>query len=288
MGRPIKAAKYILATDSTIDYGYPNDGTTDNDYNGNNIGIVIGDPEDRWQIVRSYVCIEVNGLGTISTSTTSTTVTGAGTNFSGLQLGGDEIYTSAGVLIGRVDTVNSDGELILDSNAAVTVTGSAFYYGSLDSEGIVLRQKGKRKFLVTRRDDIQDEYIVAGNSYFIAEVSDTDWKALGAGDNAGYGKIFTALANGTGLTTNGVVYNVGVCTLVDTIDEEDLKPGEMFVTYYDPVLDQTLPASEIFNHWLRPWDNIEDGTKHTVAIDSSDATPDPATGYYMVRVNNWD
>jgi hypothetical protein len=111
---------------------------------------------------------------------------------------------------------------------------------------------------------------------------------LGAGDNAGYGKIFTASTNGTGLTTTGAVYYVGVCTLVDTIDEEDLEPGQMFVTYYDPVLDETLPASEIFNHWLRPWDNIEEGTKHTVAIDDTNSTPDPATGYYMVRVNNWD
>jgi hypothetical protein len=288
MGRPVKTAKYISATDSTIDYGYPNDGTTDNGYNDNNIGIVIGDPEDRWQMVRSYACIKVNGLGTITTDSTSTTVTGTGTNFSGLQLGGDNIYTSAGVLIGRVDTVNSDGELILQANAAVTVTDSAFYYGSLDSEGILLRQKGKRKFLVARRDSIQDEYIVAGNSYYIYNVGDTDWKALGAGDNAGYGKIFTALANGTGLGTTGAVYHIGVCTLVDTIDEEDLEPGQMFVTYYDPVLDDTLPASEIFNHWLRPWDNIEDGTKHTVAIDDYSDTPDPATGYYQVRVNNWD
>lgn len=288
MGRPIKAAKYIIGTGSTIDYGYPNSGNTDNSFSDNNPGIVIGDPEDRWQIVRSYTCIKVTGLGTITTDSTSTTVTGTGTNFSGLALEGDNIYTSNGVLIGRVDTVNSDTELVLQDNANVDVTDSAFYYGSLDSEGMVLRQKGKRKFLVARRDDIQDEYIVAGNTYFINSVSNTDWKALGAGDNAGYGKIFTATANGTGLATDGTVYHVGVCTLVDTTDSFDLEPGQMFVTYYDPVEDATLAASEIFNHWLRPWDDIEEGTKHTVAIDNENSTPDPATGYYMVRVNNWD
>lgn len=288
MGRPIKTAKYIIGTDSTIDYGYPNDGTTDNGYNDNNVGIVIGDPSDRWQMVRSFVSIKVDGLGTITTDSTSNTVTGTGTNFSGLQIGGDKIYTSAGVYIGTVDVVNDDNELVLFNNAEVTVTDSGFYYGNADSEGIILRQKGKRKFLVARRDDIQDEYIVAGNTYFISQVSDTDWKALGAGDNAGYGRIFTASANGTGLATNGVVYYVGVCTLADTITDSDLEPGQMYISYYDPVEDNTFAASEIFNRWLRPWDNIEDGTKHTVAIDDSNSTPDAATGYYMVRVNNWD
>lgn len=288
MGRPIKAAKYIIGTNSYIGYGYPNSRNTDNNYDTDKPGLVIGDPEDRWEIVRSFVNIKVNGLGTISTSTSSTTVTGTGTNFSGLLLGGDKIYTSAGVLIGTVDSVTDDDTLVLAANAAVTVTNSAFYYGSLDSEGILLRQKGKRKFLVARRDDVQDEYIVAGNTYFINNVSNTDWKALGAGDNAGYGKIFTATANGTGLTTDGTVYYVGVCSLVDTTDDNNLEPGEMFVSYYDPVLDDTLPASEIFNHWLRPWDNIEDGTKHTASIAASDSTLDPATGYYQVNVNDWD
>jgi len=288
MGRPIKAAKYISETNSYVDYGYPNDGTTDNGYNDNNIGVTIGDPEDRWQMVRSYVSIKVNGLGTITTDSSSTTVTGTGTNFSGIRISGDKIYTSAGVYIGTVDTVNDDGELVLFDNAEVDVTDSNFYYGNSDSDGMVLRQKGKRKFLVAIQDTIQDEYVVAGNSYFISYAGDTDWKALGAGDNAGYGKIFTATANGTGLTTGGGVYILGVCSLVDTTDSADLDPGQMFISYYDPVEDSTLPASGISNHWLRPWDNIEDGTKHTVAIDDYNATPDPATGYYMVRVNNWD
>ena len=246
--------------------------------------MVIGNPDDRWQIVRADACIKVNGLGTITTDSTSNVVTGTGTNFSGLLLSGDNIYTSAGVLIGRVDSVNNDNELVLLDNAAVTVTNSAFYYGSVDSEGILLKQKGKRKFLMARQDSVQDEYIVAGNTYFINYVGDTDWQALGAPVTAGYGCIFTATANGTGLGTTGSVFYVGVCSLVNTTNSDDLEPGEMFVSYYDPVEDSTLPASYITNHWLRPWGN----TKHTVAIDSDDATPDPATGYYQVRVSNWD
>lgn len=284
MGRPIKCLKYDPTTGSNIDYGYPNDGTTDNGYNDNNIGVVIGNPDDRWQLVNAYACIKVNGLGTITTDDTSATVTGTGTNFSGLLITGDKIYTSAGVLIGEVDTVNDDGELVLLDNAAISVTDSAFYYGSLDTEGILLKQKGKRKFLMARQDNVQDEYIVAGNTYFISYVGDTDWQALGAPSTAGYGCIFTATANGTGLTTGGAVFYVGVCSLVDTTDSAELEPGEMYVSFYDPVEDATIASSYITNHWIRPWGD----TKHTVAIDASDATPDPATGYYQVRVQNWD
>ena len=284
MGRPIKCLKYDPSTGSNIDYGFPNDGTTDNGYDSDKIGIVIGNPDDRWQLVQAYACIKVIGLGTITTDDTSSTVTGTGTNFSGLLIGGDKIYTSAGVLIGRVDTVNSDGELILENNAAVSVTDSAFYYGSLDSEGMLLKQKGKRKFLMARQDSVQDEFIVAGNAYFISNVGDTDWQALGAPVTAGYGCIFTATANGTGLGTTGSVFYVGVCSLVNTTNSDDLEPEEMYVSYYDPVEDSTLPASYISNHWLRPWGN----TKHTAAIGASDSTPDPATGYYQVNVNDWD
>lgn len=284
MGRPIKCLKYDPSTGSNIDYGFPNDGTTNNDYDTDKIGIVIGNPDDRWELVQAYVCIKVNGLGTITTDDTSSTVTGTGTNFNGLLIGGDKIYTSEGVLIGRVDTVNNAGEIILENNAEVSVTNSAFYYGSLDSEGMLLKQKGKRKFLVAREDNVQDEFIVAGNTYFISSVGNTDWQALGAPVTAGYGCIFTATANGTGLGTTGSVYYVGVCSLVDTTNEDDLEPGDMYVTYYDPVEDDTVAASYLTNRWIRPWGN----TKHLASIGSTDSTPDSATGYYQVNVSDWD
>lgn len=286
MGRPIKANKWNEVTN--IDYGYPNDGTTDNDYNTDNPGVVIGDPNDRWQIVRSTVCIKVNGLGTITTDSTSITVEGTGTNFTGILIGGAKLYTSTGVYIGTVASVTDDDTLELVDNAEVDVTDSAFYFGDPDGDGVVLRQKGKRKFLVARDDSIDDEFIVAGNTYFIYSVSDTDWAALGAGPDAAYGKIFTATANGTGLTTNGTVLYVGICSLVDTTDINTLEPEEMFISYYDPVQDDTYAASEITNHWVRPWDDIEDATKYVAQLTDSSTTPDDATGYTSVDVNDWD
>lgn len=291
MGRPIKANKWNDLTSTNIDYGYPNDGTTDNDYDTDKPGVVIGDPESRWQIVRSYVCIKVNGLGTITTDSSSITVEGTGTNFTGILIGGAKLYTSAGVFIGVVASVTDDDTLELVDNAEVDVTDSTFYFGDPDSDGIVLRQKGKRKFLVARQDSIDAPYIIAGNTYFINSVSDTDWAALGAGPDAAYGKVFTATANGTGLTTTGTVYYVGVCSLVDTITGSDLEPGEMFISYYDPVEDDTFPASELSNHWLRPWYTTEeqpDATKYVAQLTDSSATPDTATGYTSVDVNDWD
>jgi len=79
--------------------------------------------------------------------------------------------------------------------------------------GVILRQKGSRKFLVQDTTAIQDESIVAGNAYIISTLGNTNWQALGAGPTAVVGDIFTATASGAGLTTNGVVNLVGQCVL---------------------------------------------------------------------------
>ncbi len=62
----------------------------------------------------------------------------------------------------------------------------------------------------------------------------------------------------------------------------------MFISYYDPVQDDTYAASEITNHWVRPWDDIEDATKYVAQLTDSSTTPDDATGYTSVDVADWD
>ena len=42
MGRPLKTRKYQHDTGVTVDYGFPNDGTTSNDWNDNKPGITGG------------------------------------------------------------------------------------------------------------------------------------------------------------------------------------------------------------------------------------------------------
>lgn len=79
--------------------------------------------------------------------------------------------------------------------------------------GYIVRQRSATKFLVARASAIQDEAIVAGTSYIITVVGNTDWAALGASSDADVGDVFTATVAGTGLTTTGVVNQVGLCAL---------------------------------------------------------------------------
>ena len=101
--------------------------------------------------------------------------------------------------------------------------------GAAEDAAYIITQKGQTKYLVAVEVDIQDEDIVAGNTYVITSVGNTNWAALGAGVNATAGDIFTAKVSGAGLGTTGVVYQVGVCSLVD-IAAGGLAEGEMQMT----------------------------------------------------------
>jgi len=72
--------------------------------------------------------IFAGGIGTFTSSTSSTTITGVGTSF--LQQFGaiDIIYTSDRDLVGIVSSIQSDTSLLLQSNANITVTGSRFEF----------------------------------------------------------------------------------------------------------------------------------------------------------------
>lgn len=68
----------------------------------------------------------VTATGTISASTSSTTVTGVGTSFTSQLQQGSVLYTQAGSYIGVVQTIGSNTSLTLAANAAVAATGAAF------------------------------------------------------------------------------------------------------------------------------------------------------------------
>ena len=63
-------------------------------------------------------------VGTISCSTTSTTVTGTGTNFTHLVYN-DALFTSGGIVIGNVASVANDSSLTLQSNASGDLTDNS-------------------------------------------------------------------------------------------------------------------------------------------------------------------
>ena len=68
------------------------------------------------------------GIGTFTSSTSSTTITGVGTSFL-QQLGAiDKIYNTNEQLVGIVSSITSNTSLLLQSNAAITATGSSFNF----------------------------------------------------------------------------------------------------------------------------------------------------------------
>lgn len=296
MGRPLKIRKYNGG--GVVDDGFPNDGTTDNGYDDNQPGVVGGVNEDSDQI-RCQANILVKGLGTISCDTGNTTVTGTGTHFTTDAFNGDSqlwISTGAGsyTAIGTFSSDTNDGELELTANAAVTLSDSAWYY-TANNDASIVRQKGAKKFLIAGTDSsIQDESIAAGQAYMINTVSDTDWEALGAGPDAGQYKIFTATADGTGLTTNGTVWPIAVCTLVNEADPTN-TPNTMSIAINDN--GSTYYASRIKNKFVLDFtDNGTDenpGTAYSATFfnDSGNTLPDPATSndrvYTLVGIENW-
>lgn len=112
------------------------------------------------------------------------------------------------------------------------ISGDSTYRNSF-----IVRQKGTTKYLVAAVNSIQDEDIVTGNTYYILTAGNTNWQSLGAPSNASTGDVFTATADGTGLTTTGVVYLVGTCVLVD-----DTTPAAGFMS-----INVTLGSSTAFN-----------------------------------------
>jgi len=90
--------------------------------------------------------------------------------------------------------------------------------GATATTGSIIAQKGAHKFQVSDENTLQDEEIVAGQSYRISSVSGTNWAQFGAGVNANTNDVFTSLINGNAaVVDNGTVQNVGVCTLVNLV-----------------------------------------------------------------------
>lgn len=176
----------------------------------------------------------------------------------------------------------------LFQDASVALSGSAWTSATPD-DAFIIRQKGKKKFLVAQIDSIQDEFITAGGSYYITAVSNTDWQALGAGPDAAVGKIFTATVDGAGLGTNGVVYAVGVCTLTEAA-QADLTRNQMCVIV-DKATGTDTYASSVTNHFVLDFtDNGTDenmGTKYIASYDGKTDTPDAATTLTTVDLEYW-
>jgi hypothetical protein len=187
------------------------------------------------------------------------------------------------------DVTATQGHTItLDANATATVTNSA-WTASTPDDGFIVRQKGKKKFLAARRQEINDEFIAAGGAYYIASVSDTNWQALGAGPDAGVGKIFTATVDGTGLSTNGTVFPVSICVLTEAA-EASLTRNQISVKI-DKASGTDTWASSVTDRFVCDFtDNGTDenmGTKYIATYNGKTDTPDAATQLTTVDLEYW-
>jgi len=128
-----------------------------------------------------------------------------------------------------------------------------FVTGFAEADGVIIRQKGSRKFMVA--DVTARTALVSGYAYRITVVGDTDWASYGA-TNAQVGTIFTAtaaLAN----TGTGRVNAVGTCVLTS-----DLSPtaGNMSISYFSGATDSTEQAiSKLTNKFFQNFDGGETG-----------------------------
>ena len=295
MGRALKIRKY--QDGQVIDQGFPNNGSTDNGYSDTQPGIVGGIAENSDQI-RCDAAILVKGLGTITATTSSGTITGTGTHFTTDSFTGtSQIWVSDGTggytSLGIYDSTTDDTEISLGDPAVSDVTDSAWYYTATSNSSIV-RQKGSKRFLVAGTNNtIQDESIATGQAYMIASVGNTDWAALGADPTAVQYDIFTALKDGTGLTTNGEVYPVATCLLVNL--NSPTEPNTMSVAIYDD--GDTYYAQRLKNkfstNFSTPYANANPGVTYSATFfnDSGNTIPDPAAPgdlvYTLAGTENW-
>jgi len=136
----------------------------------------------------------------------------------------------------------------------VNITNS--YSGQ--TPGLIIRQKGSHKFLVSTTAGIDPENAVIGGSPTVAlrirVVGDTNWTAMGAPAGYGVGTIFTPTAASAAGTT-GTAQEVGICVL-----GSDLTPpaGDMSISYFSNDSVETA-ISKITNKFLQNFAGGEAG-----------------------------
>ena len=124
--------------------------------------------------------------------------------------------------------------------------------------GIILRQKGARKFLVQDLTTIADEAIRPGNAYTITTLGTTDWQALGAPVGAIVGTTFTATTSGAGITTTGEVNLIGTCVLKAQA-VGSLTVGNMSITMAVGGDSTAVYVSKLTNKFVQDFNGGETG-----------------------------
>jgi hypothetical protein len=125
--------------------------------------------------------------------------------------------------------------------------------------GLIIRQKGSRKFLVSTTAGIDPANAVIGGSPTVAlrirVVGNTNWAAMGAPAGYGVGTVFTPTA-ASAAGTNGTAQEVGICVLYS--DVTTVTAGNMSISYFSNDSTET-PVSKITNKFLQNFAGGETG-----------------------------
>lgn len=282
MGRALKIAKAVGSwpTTSSVDTGFNNpDGTTDaTPASTPSYGVVGGVTSLSGDQVLTRVAIGIAGVGTITVSTASADITGIGTDLVNTFSDGTAVSTSDGTVLGFItDIANANATFAtFSTNSLANATSSEYAYANNEA-GYIIRQKGKRKYLVGSATTVNDEDMVAGRAYRIVSVGNTDWDSVGAGADAAAGKIFIATAAGAG---------TGTVNLVGTCRTANLANADLTVNTMNLVGTTDAPATirldSLTNYHATDFtDNGTDenaGTKYVVTFNSAEAA-NVALGY---------
>lgn len=273
MGRALKIAKAVGSwpTTSSVDTGFNNpDGTTDaTPASTPSYGVVGGVTSLTGDQVLTRVAIGIAGVGTITVSTASADITGIGTDLVNTFSDGTAVSTSDGTVLGYItDIANANATFAtFSANSLADATSSEYVYAD-NAAGYIIRQKGKRKYLVGDATTVNDEDMVAGRAYRIVSVGNTDWNSVGAGADAAAGKIFIATAAGAG---------TGTVNLVGTCRTANLANADLTVNTMNLVGTTDAPATvrldSLTNYFATDFtDNGTDenaGTKYVVTFNSA-------------------
>jgi hypothetical protein len=125
--------------------------------------------------------------------------------------------------------------------------------------GLIIRQKGSRKFMVATTAGIDPANAVIGATPGVAlrirVVGNTNWTAMGAPAGYGVGTIFTPTAASAG-GTSGTAQEVGTCVLYSNV--ATVTAGNMSISYFSNDSTETA-VSKITNKFLQNFAGGETG-----------------------------
>jgi hypothetical protein len=125
--------------------------------------------------------------------------------------------------------------------------------------GLIIRQKGSRKFMVATTAGIDPANAVIsatpGVALRIRVVGNTNWTAMGAPAGYGVGTIFTPTAASAG-GTSGTAQEVGTCVLYSNV--ATVTAGNMSISYFSNDSTETA-VSKITNKFLQNFAGGETG-----------------------------